>query len=238
VSNATSQRRYARPVSQPPPVADRGLADDAPPDVDASSVSSPGFAAGFRVVSGLTVVSRISGLARDAACSRIFGAGPVWSAFAFAFLIPNLFRRLFGEGALSAAFVPLYAQTLKRDPAQADRYASAVLAATLAGLGLIMLIGEALILVLLTATPMGESGGLALRLTMIMLPYMPMVCATALLGGMLQCRDRFGPTASAPIVLNLALGRSPGRCWRFEALCAGRRRFKAWAARSAERSPE
>ena len=52
-----------------------------------------------RTVSLLTLVSRFSGLARDAAQSRVFGAGPIMDAFFIAFQLPNLFRRLFGEGA-------------------------------------------------------------------------------------------------------------------------------------------
>ena len=62
-----------------------------------------------RTVTLLTFVSRVTGLARDAALSRVFGVSALTDAFWFAFMIPNLFRRLFGEGALSAAFLPVYA---------------------------------------------------------------------------------------------------------------------------------
>ena len=58
------------------------------------------------VVTVLTFASRLTGLVRDAVLSRCFGVGPVMDAFALAFMLPNLFRRLFGEGALSAAFLP------------------------------------------------------------------------------------------------------------------------------------
>ena len=61
-----------------------------------------------RTVTLLTLVSRVTGLARDAALSRIFGISATMDAFWFAFAIPNFFRRLFGEGALSAAFLPTY----------------------------------------------------------------------------------------------------------------------------------
>lgn len=165
----------------------------------------PGFIASARLVAGLTVLSRFAGLARDAICSRIFGAGPVWSAFALAFLLPNLFRRLFGEGALTASLVPEYARLLKQDPALAHRFASAMFAGVMLALALATLLGEGLLYLLLTRTPMGETGGLTIRLAMVMLPYLVLVCGAATLGGMLQTHARFGPTAASPILLNLAI---------------------------------
>lgn len=158
-----------------------------------------------RLVAGLTALSRVAGLIRDGVCSRIFGAGPVWSSFALAFVLPNLFRRLFGEGALTAAFVPEYAQLRKHDPDLADRFATATALLVALGLAVVTLAIEGALLVILKATPLGESGGLTLRLAMIMLPFMPLVCLTALLGGMLQTHDRFGPTAAAPIILNFCM---------------------------------
>ncbi len=179
----------------------------APADQSPPSDNQPapiGFIAAARTVASVTVVSRIAGLTRDAVCSRAFGAGAVWSAFTIAFLIPNLFRRLFGEGALAAAFVPEYARLLNRDPALAARFAAACVAGLVLLLALITLVGELLLFALLV-TPLEEAGGLTIRLTMVMLPFMPLVCATALLGGMLQTHGTFGPTAAAPIILNLSI---------------------------------
>src|SRR5215213_6510260 len=68
-----------------------------------------------KVVSGLTLVSRLAGLAREIVAANYLGTGLVASAFTVAFTVPNLFRKLFGEGALSAAFIPLYAETLKHE---------------------------------------------------------------------------------------------------------------------------
>src|SRR5687768_2666682 len=68
-----------------------------------------------RLISGLTLISRFLGVARESLAAKYFGAGIVASAFAVAFTIPNLFRRLFGEGALSAAFIPLYAKAIKNE---------------------------------------------------------------------------------------------------------------------------
>src|SRR5207245_4906675 len=74
-----------------------------------------GFVRQARLISGLTLVSRVLGVVRESLAAKFFGAGIVASAFAVAFTIPNLFRKLFGEGALSAAFIPLYAQAVKKD---------------------------------------------------------------------------------------------------------------------------
>src|SRR5215216_2435207 len=79
-----------------------------------------------RLISGLTLISRILGVVRESLAARFFGAGIVASAFAVAFTIPNLFRKLFGEWALSAAFIPLYAQSIKHDHAdRANEFAAA-----------------------------------------------------------------------------------------------------------------
>ena len=148
----------------------------------------------------LTFLSRTTGLARDAALSRIFGVTAITDAFWFAFMIPNLFRRLFGEGALSAAFLPVYSQLDKKDPTTARQLASLTISLMMVILGGITLIGE---VVLLLLSVRAGHDHLAIRLMMIMLPYMPLVCVVAILGAMLQVHGRFGPTAAAPIVLNL-----------------------------------
>ena len=77
-----------------------------------------------RTNSILTCISRSLGLVRDGALSRIFGPGVFTSAFCFAFLIPNLFRRLFGEGALAAAFLPSYTKLRAEDPQLARAFAT------------------------------------------------------------------------------------------------------------------
>jgi len=166
------------------------------------------FERNTRTVALLTTVSRVTGLGRDAALSRVFGAGIVMDAFFFAFMIPNLFRRLFGEGAVGAAFLRVYAQLGKTDPANAARLATLTVGLLIAGLGAVTLAGE-LVLTLLSVT--AGDGSLVVRLAMIMLPYMPLICLVAILGAMLQVHGRFGPGAAVPIVLNLCLiGASVG----------------------------
>lgn len=155
-----------------------------------------------RTVTLLTFLSRLTGLARDAALSRVFGAGPLMSAFFFAFMIPNLFRRLFGEGALSAAFLPIYARLHETDAVRCRAFASLTVAWLAIGLGALTIVAEAALLLLASLNGHDHT---ALWLTAIMLPYMPLVCLVAVLGAMLQVRGRFGPTAASPVILNLCI---------------------------------
>jgi peptidoglycan biosynthesis protein MviN/MurJ (putative lipid II flippase) len=85
----------------------------------------------FATVGGLTMASRVLGFARDILMAAALGTGPVADAFFVAFRFPNLFRRLFGEGAFNAAFVPLFAKRLEGDgEAAAARFASDAMAAS------------------------------------------------------------------------------------------------------------
>ena len=177
-----------------------------------------------RLMSGLTFVSRITGLGRDVALAAFFGVGPINDAFAFGFQIPNLFRRLFGEGALSAAFLPRYSELRRDDPEVARRYLALVLVLLAGFLWLLVAIGEVgLFLAWLNAPEVAYTYGPPLRnggvpipivsvsyarlsyeLTMLMLPYMPLVCIVAIGGAALQVHGRFGPMAAAPIILNVS----------------------------------
>src|SRR5208282_3974270 len=100
--------------------------------------SSVGFISHAKLISALTLLSRVLGMLRESVVANYFGAGVVSSAFTVAFKIPNLFRKLLGEGAISAAFIPLYAQALKAgDAEEANRFAAAsvnLLTAILLGL--------------------------------------------------------------------------------------------------------
>ncbi|MDX2118032.1 MAG: murein biosynthesis integral membrane protein MurJ [Planctomycetota bacterium] len=161
------------------------------------------MAGAIRVVSSLTLLSRFAGLARDVATAHIFGSGPTASAFRAAYAIPNLFRRLFGEGALSAAFLPEYTRLVKDGSPVAPRLASLVCWLLTLVTGLLTLLLEGVLLVILAIAPGDADKTLSLKLMMLMLPMMPMVCITAILGGMLQVHGRFGPPAAAPILLNV-----------------------------------
>ncbi len=169
---------------------------DQTPHVGASLSSA------VRAVSGMTLLSRLGGLARDVLVGRIFGDTALGSAFSAGFTIPNLFRRLLGEGALSAAFIPEYAQAEKTDRAEADRFASLTVAGLGIATGLLTAIAELVLLGLLLWLPADSDRQMSIRLVMIMLPFMPFICVTAIFGGMLQVHGRFGPAASGPLLLN------------------------------------
>lgn len=159
----------------------------------------------IRTVSAFTVLSRIFGLARDLVTVRIFGDTAIGSAFAAAFAIPNLFRRLFGEGALSAAFLPAYARLLKDRPDTAHALATLVIGLLGAGTGVVALAGSLGLLGLVFVLPPEAERAVSLWLVVVMLPYMPLVCVAAILGGMLQAHGRFAPWAAAPIILNACI---------------------------------
>jgi len=163
----------------------------------------------------MTLVSRVLGLLRDAACSAVYGAGGVWSAFAIAFQIPNLFRRLFGEGALSAAFIPVFSEKLHRcGETEARDAADKVLGLQLALLGVVVLLGEAALAVLWVFDAESARDRLTILLTAAMLPYVVLICGTALLGGMLNVLRVFSIPAAAPIVLNLCILAAVFFAWR------------------------
>ncbi len=161
------------------------------------------LAAAIRVVSGLTIVSRFAGLARDVITARIFGDTALGSAFRAAYAIPNLFRRLFGEGALSAAFLPEYTLLSRDDPRRAAELARIVVRLLVLATGGLTLVIELGLLAILAIRNDAGDLTLSLRLMMLMLPMMPLVCLTAVLGGMLQGHGRFATPAAAPIILNL-----------------------------------
>ena len=176
-----------------------------PGDGERSAEHDGRFVGHAAVVSGLTLVSRLSGLVRDAVLAKFLGLSIAADAFFIGFLVPNLFRRLFGEGALASAFIPQYARLRERDPALARRFVTAVIASLASLLAAVTVLAE---LALWAASAWGgwsERASLAIELTMLMLPYMPMVCLVAMLGGVLQVHRRFAPAATAPVVLNACM---------------------------------
>lgn len=163
-----------------------------------------------RTIAGFTLISRVLGLARDAALVRVFGDTAVGSAFNAAFALPNLFRRLFGEGALAAAVVPVYSDLATGDATTRDAYVRTLLLAIGVITGLITLVLEGVLLLLLVTLEPNPARDLSLRLMMIAIPFMPLVCIAATIGGMLQVHGRFAPAAAAPIILNLCVLATAG----------------------------
>ena len=156
-------------------------------------------------MAGLTLVSRVLGLARDLVTVRVFGDTAVGSAFAAAFAIPNMFRRLFGEGALSAAFLPEYTRMADDDPGKADAFASLTIGLLALVTGVLTVVIEVGLLIAVMMSGDDPDRAYSLQLVMVMLPFMPMICVAAILGGMLQSHGRFGPWAAAPIILNVCI---------------------------------
>lgn len=150
----------------------------------------------------MTLGSRVFGLVRDVLIGRVFGDTAIGSAFAAAFAIPNMFRRLFGEGALSAAFVPEYAQAHKHDRLLAGQLASLTLRWLGLVTGVLTVVIELGLLAVLIWAPGDEERRLSIGLLMVMLPFMPFICVTAVLAGMLQVHGRFAAAASGPLLLN------------------------------------
>lgn len=185
---------------------DTGHPGDPPTDsAHAHAAEDRRMAHHARTVMGLTLGSRLSGLVRESVCARMFGASPIWSAWVTAFIVPNLFRRLFGEGAISAAFIPEYVRLTRDDPARAARLASLTVAGVTIAIGVIVVIAE-IVLVSLLLGPLSApdaDGRLVALYTAIMLPYAPLVCGTAILGGMLQTHGSFAQLAGGPIILNI-----------------------------------
>ncbi|MBW6401888.1 murein biosynthesis integral membrane protein MurJ [Roseomonas sp. HJA6] len=162
-------------------------------------------------VGGWTMASRVLGFARDMLVAARLGAGPVADAFFVALKLPNLFRRLFGEGAFNAAFIPTFAGTLVKE----GRMAAQDLAermGSLLGLWLSLLTVLGLIFmpqVLVVLAPGFQADpakfDLAVTLTRITMGYLPLICLTALISGVLNGLDRFAAAAAAPVFFNLFL---------------------------------
>src|SRR4051794_30053850 len=153
-----------------------------------------------KLIGGLTFLSRIVGLAREVVAGHYLGTGVVANAFTVAFTIPNLFRKLLGEGALSASFIPLYAQAVKRGTTETGEPASEFAAASVNLLAMILLgitvAGEAVLAALIfSASGDRPDYVLMLKFTAVMLPYVVLVCGGAFLAGILQVHKRFGPPA-------------------------------------------
>jgi putative peptidoglycan lipid II flippase len=162
-------------------------------------------------VGAATLASRILGYLRDAVVARAFGAGPLTDAFFVAFRLPNLLRRLVGEGALSSAFIPVFTEYVATRPrAETLRMFRAVAGAMVGVLALVTVVGilVAPVLVRVMAPGFftgGTTGILAVRLTRWMFPYLFFVGLAALAMGFLNAHRHFLTPALAPTMLNLAM---------------------------------
>lgn len=162
-------------------------------------------------VSFYTALSRVFGFFRDVLVASYLGAGPVADAFFVAFKLPNLFRRLFAEGAFNASFVPVFSGIYaSRGLAEATRVAEQVLAVMLVTLILFVALVETTLPWLLYGLAPGfretpERFHMALEFSRITFPYLLFISISALLGGVLNSLHRFAASAAAPIFLNISM---------------------------------
>ncbi|QDT37094.1 murein biosynthesis integral membrane protein MurJ [Stratiformator vulcanicus] len=171
---------------------------------DANAARRNSMLSGFGLVSGLTLVSRVLGLVRDAAMAAAFGNGPLLDAFTIAFRIPNLARRLFGEGALAAVFIPRFVSTRESHGTEdAWKLGTAVLLKTGLFLGGVVVAFEFLLVGAILSGWLGPKSELLLTLTAVLLPYLWLICLSAQVAAILQASDRFFWPAALPVVLNV-----------------------------------
>ena len=172
-------------------------------------------------VGGFTLLSRITGFARDIVLAAVLGAGPIADAFFVALRLPNHFRAIFAEGAFNAAFVPSYARIREQRGADTSGlFADRVF--TLLMLSQIVLLAVALaftpwVIRLLAPGFADDPGrfGLAVDLTRITFPYLLLISVVTLYGGILNAIGRFASAAAAPILFNLSIMAALALTWLF-----------------------
>lgn len=162
-------------------------------------------------VGGMTLVSRVSGFARDVLTANTMGAGPVADAFFVALKLPNFFRSVTAEGAFSISFVPIYAKKMVQDgEGAAAKFSSIALSwmiAVLVPFCVLMMVFMPTVITLLAPGFVHdpEKFTLAVDMARLSFPYLLLVSIAALLGGILNAHNKFGPYAFAPVLFNFSL---------------------------------
>ncbi len=156
------------------------------------------------------LASRILGYVRDGVIMAVFGAGPITDAYLVAFLIPNLFRRLAGEGALSASFIPIFARKDRSSREDAEAFAGSAVSYVFTIVSLFCLVAALTSSVFVSVFAPGlrqspEIYHLSSRLLSALFPYLLLMSLYALFSGMLNTRDRFGIPAAASALENAAV---------------------------------
>ncbi len=164
----------------------------------------------FATVGGLTLLSRVFGFVRDILIAATLGSGAVADAFFVAFRFPNLFRRLFGEGAFNAAFVPLFAKRLEGDREDARAFAEEAMSGLVFILLVLTVVAEITMPLLMYGLAPGFSEtpdkfDLAILLTRITMPYLVCMSLVAMMSGVLNSFGKFVESSSVSIVLNVTM---------------------------------
>ncbi|MBL0021534.1 MAG: murein biosynthesis integral membrane protein MurJ [Sphingomonadales bacterium] len=165
------------------------------------------------IIGGMTLISRIFGFARDMMLSRILGASAVGDAWQLAFQLPNIFRRLFAEGAFSAAFVPLFNRKAAEDGDEgnesAQRFANETLSVFLP---ILLLFSTLMIAVMPWAIWLiddfgqgGRTNDTSITLARITFPYLGLISIMTLFAAILNSISKFAAAAFAPVLLNLCM---------------------------------
>ncbi len=153
-----------------------------------------------------TLTSRVLGMVREIVYARFMGVGWVTDAFVLAFQIPSLFRRLLGEGALTAAFIPIFKEKEKtHGEEEMWRAANAVLSGLVIAASVVIALVMITITFALDAHHFSEKTELMLRLLRVMFPYMLLVCVAAVMMGMLNARGHFFIPAMGATMLNVVM---------------------------------
>ena len=161
-------------------------------------------------VGGFTLLSRLTGFARDIMLAAILGAGPVADAFFVALRLPNHFRAIFAEGAFNAAFVPAYAHLHSGSEKSAKLFADRIFTLLFSVQVVLLVVAWLFMPQVIAILAPGFSadpvrGELAISLTRITFPYLLLITLVTLYGGMLNVMHRFASAAAAPIFLNLSM---------------------------------
>jgi putative peptidoglycan lipid II flippase len=166
----------------------------------------------FATVGGSTLVSRFFGFAREMLMARALGTGPMADAFYAAFVFPNLFRRLFAEGAFNSAFVPLFAREIEAGGKEAAKKFSEEVFGVLFTVLMLLTIAMELAMPLIVRTIIApgfdtasEKYAATYQMALIMFPYLMCMSLTAMLSGMLNSLHHFFAAAIAPVFLNLLM---------------------------------
>ena len=163
------------------------------------------------IVGSLTFLSRILGYFRDLLIARVIGAGLISDCFFVAFKLPNLFRRILGEGAMNAAFIPVVSGVrTKSGKKSADAFFSNIFSFLLVALLVFVLILEIFMPLIITLIAPGfsdnpEKFNHSINLTRLTFPFVLFICLTSLMGAYLNTLGKFASMAVTPIILNLSL---------------------------------
>src|SRR5512133_781285 len=153
-----------------------------------------------------TLTSRLLGMVREMVYAAFMGNTWVASAFTLAFQVPNLFRRLLGEGALTAAFIPIFKHKERKEgEAEMWRAANAVISGLVSAAAITTVLVVSGISIALGVGTCRQETELMLRLLRIMFPYMLLVCLAAVLIGMANARGHFFIPALGAVMLNLIM---------------------------------